>query len=94
MGENMQNSITEEQTTLLERAELAKRVYEEAFHASESFYGTIGMTVSYLLGALLQGSYIELTEGVDIEPFRWLKETYSADHPVWGYIRIDKGEDG
>lgn len=76
---------------LLKRAELAARVYKEAFDGSETFEGEFGTQLAYLFGAILHGTTIVL----DMENpekngvWQFFKRLFSDDHPVWGYITLE-----
>lgn len=76
---------------LMKRAELVRRVYEEAFEQTETFEGELGMQLAYLFGAILKGDHIvlELTDAEQAEVFEFFEIMFEKNHPVWEYIRTE-----
>jgi len=72
---------------LLRRADLALEVYEQMLKATESFEGKLGMYMTYLLGAILKKTYVDLEQS-ETELIEQFKLVFSADHKVWKYLRI------
>lgn len=87
-----QSLITKYQSSFTERATLARRVYEEACDATETFEGALGLTMVYLLGSILRGTYIDLSEEQDQAVLAQLHTIFRDDHPVWHHVKQKEGE--
>lgn len=76
---------------LVHRAELAKRVYEEALEATETFEGDFGVQLAYLFGAILKNDRITLDGAVveEAEVLEFLQGIFPSQHPVWNYIQVE-----
>lgn len=74
----------------LRRAQLARRVYQEALEATDTFEGPLGTMMVYLMGAILKGNYAEIRmDNVEEnEVHQLLSGIFPAEHPVWAYIEV------
>ena len=73
---------------LVERAELARSIYQDAFAATESFdHAELGLTLAYLLGAVLTDGGYDFLDPEDA-PLLYLRTIFPTGHPVWQYVRV------
>lgn len=75
---------------LLKRAALAQSVYNHALETAETFEGDLGMQMTYLLGAILTESNIELDVLIaeEAEVLEFFEAMFPKEHLVWGYIEV------
>lgn len=74
--------------SLVERAELARSIYQDAVDATESFdHAELGLTLAYLLGAVLTDGGYDFLDPEDA-PLLYLRTIFPSDHPVWRYVRV------
>lgn len=73
---------------------LAKEVFQVVFGNTESFEGGTGTHLSYLLGAILCGSGVELYEDdpSQLEFHELIEDTFESDHSVHKYIEFIPAE--
>ena len=78
---------------LLRRAQLAQKVYDEAFEATESFEGEFGVHLTYLLGAILRNDKFQvLTANPELqEAFELFAHIFPKNHEVWDFIEVVEG---
>lgn len=76
---------------LIKRAELARRVYEEALSHTETFDGDLGVQLAYLFGAILKNDRLQLHLDVveEAEVLEFFQAIFPEGHPVWAFIQTD-----
>lgn len=85
---------------MLMRANLASKIYNEVLDQTESFDYTgplgeeepIGVTLAYLMGAILCGNFVVMTPHQHKTFVRVLLEGFGSKSPVWDSIRFESIE--
>ena len=76
--------------TAIKNAELAWRVYTQAYHNTESFEG-IGCHLAYLIGGILDGQKLCLYTPLDPHEYDFMKmieDAFDDADEVWDWIEI------
>lgn len=71
-----------------ELLELMKEVYNECFEGVESFEKQhIGVYLAYLLGAIVNGNFIEINSKHAFAKF--LNKKFTHNHVIWNYVHVN-----